>query len=107
MTYSPSKGRSKGDTAGQDRRRKLRRYGVSEDWYQETLSTQGGVCAICKQPETSTKVAGGTYRLAIDHSHTTGRVRGLLCFKCNTLIGRAGDNAELALSVYKYLALYQ
>ena len=56
------------------------------EWSQiETF--QGGVCFICKQPQPPTKKAK-TKRLATDHSHDTGIVRGLLCHRCNALLGK-------------------
>jgi len=50
-------------------------YGITLDDYEEILDSQGGTCAIC----------GGTElkRLSVDHDHKTGRVRGLLCNRCN------------------------
>jgi hypothetical protein len=70
-------------------------YGISPDDYNEMLSTQGGVCAICGKAETRTHGRTGTeFRLAVDHDHETGRVRGLLCQGCNRGIGLLGDNVE-------------
>ena len=55
------------------------RFGVSEVEYMAMLESQGGVCAICGKKNTK--------RLAVDHDHNTGKVRGLLCGKCNTTLG--------------------
>lgn len=60
---------------------KLRRYGLSLDDYQALLDQSGGVCALCKNPPAKNK------NLCIDHDHETGRVRGLLCHRCNSLLG--------------------
>ncbi len=60
-------------------------YTTIED-YDAMYTKQGGVCAICQQPETSSR-NGKVYRLAVDHDHNTGKVRGLLCFKCNSAMG--------------------
>jgi len=49
--------------------------------YPLMFSAQGGVCAICGRPP-------ATRRLHIDHNHSTMKVRGLLCFKCNTTLRR-------------------
>ncbi len=65
-------------------------------------AAQGGVCAICGLPETRV-VKGKLNRLAVDHDHTTGRVRGLLCFRCNTCLGRFEDNVELLRAAEAYL----
>lgn len=60
------------------------RYGVTKEWWDETYEKQGGVCAICKKAQLGT--AAGN-RLHVDHCHTTGQVRGLLCAGCNTHLG--------------------
>ena len=71
-------------------------YGITLETYDAMLSEQEGSCAICK-----TKTVEG--RFAIDHCHTTGKVRGLLCFDCNTGIGKLKDDPSLLLTAYKYL----
>ncbi len=62
-------------------RKELKRnYGVTPEWYAETLAKQGFGCAICGlDPDKR--------RLAVDHHHTTGQVRGLLCAKHNIMVG--------------------
>ncbi|MBW1743926.1 MAG: endonuclease VII domain-containing protein [Deltaproteobacteria bacterium] len=64
---------------------------------------QGGVCAICGDPETNQR-NGRTIRLSIDHDHETGQVRGLLCVRCNTGLGLFGDNIEVIQKVVDYLS---
>lgn len=58
----------------------MKNYGVTEEWYEQTLAKQNGTCAICKKAHKS------GCRLSVDHCHTTGRVRGLLCKRCNALV---------------------
>ena len=70
--------------------RRLIKYNLSPDQYQEILKSQGGVCSICK---TDTPGAGHP-ELYVDHNHSTGQVRGLLCRDCNLLLGYAKDNPE-------------
>lgn len=53
----------------------VKNYGITVDQYNELLFKQNGVCAICKGID--------KHRLAVDHDHTTGEVRGLLCIRCN------------------------
>jgi hypothetical protein len=66
------------------RRQKLRKlYGISLEDYDALLEQQGGVCAICKQPE-ARQLQGRPAPLVVDHDHVTGKVRGLLCHSCNT-----------------------
>jgi len=69
------------------RRSQLRRkFGITPERYDELFEEQGGLCAICSKPE-----AGR--RLAIDHEHATGTVRGLLCFRCNVRLAHLEDVA--------------
>jgi transposase len=62
------------------------KYGVTPEWYDETLAVQDGLCAICKRPERMT-FKGKIKRLCIDHDHETGKARKLLCHECNTHLG--------------------
>jgi hypothetical protein len=58
-------------------------YGITAAEYETLLVAQGGLCAICKKPPRS-------YRLAVDHDHRSGVIRGLLCNHCNLrVIGKA------------------
>lgn len=58
-----------------------RLYGITVEQYDAMLNSQGGLCARCGQTSSG-------MRLAVDHCHDTGRVRGLLCGPCNTYLGR-------------------
>ena len=73
-------------------------YGIDESVYRKMYAAQHGVCAICKQPES---IEGR--RLCVDHSHTTGDVRGLLCSNCNRGIGLLKDSPELLRNAFHYL----
>jgi hypothetical protein len=77
-------------------------YGVTLDWYNEQLSKQGGVCAICRNPETAV-IHGKQISLAVDHCHDTGAVRGLLCKACNQAIGLLRHDASLLKAAIEYL----
>lgn len=79
-----------------------RLYGISEEEYQALLAAQGGVCAICHQPETNT-YRGRVRRLAVDHDHRTGERRALLCSDCNVLLGHADDQPERLEAAAAYL----
>jgi recombination endonuclease VII len=61
------------------------------------------VCDICKQPETQTHQNGTPCRLCLDHCHATNKVRGWLCARCNTSLGRMEDSPELLQSMITYL----
>jgi hypothetical protein len=73
-----------------------KKYGITEDDYQKLLEQQNGVCAICLRHQRK-------QRLSIDHSHRTGRVRGLLCTRCNRNIGRFFDSWQMLQRAADYL----
>ncbi len=79
-----------------------RKYGIGFPAYQQMLLDQKGVCAICEKPET--KIENGTIRLlSVDHNHTTGAVRGLLCANCNLAIGYTCDDVTVLQKAIGYL----
>ena len=80
-----------------------RRYGISIESYEEMLKDQGGVCFICKKREEQTHQNGKIKDLAVDHCHTTGKVRGLLCGLCNRGLGYFKDNTEYLTNAIEYL----
>ena len=80
----------------------LREFGITLDEYNDMLTIQGNVCAICKQEETS-KFKGTVRALAVDHNHTTGQVRGLLCNACNWSLGAMKENITYLKSAIEYL----
>lgn len=80
----------------------LRNYGITLDQYNEMLAKQSGVCAICLQPEKMMH-GGKVKRLCVDHDHKTGKVRGILCHRCNTTLGQYEDNPELMRNLISYL----
>lgn len=77
-----------------------RTYGISIDEYNRILMEQHGTCAIC------CGVPKGRKSLAVDHDHTTGQVRGLLCEKCNIGIGSFKDDPMLMQTAIAYLKLH-
>lgn len=81
-----------------------RNYGISLDEYLEKLKAQNFICAICEQPETAVNGYSKTIkRLSVDHCHKTGKVRELLCNRCNVTIGATEDNIELLEKMKQYL----
>lgn len=81
----------------QMRASKLRyKYGIDSLDYAAMFQGQGGVCALCGSPPS------GKY-LAVDHCHETGRVRGLLCGRCNTGLGHFRDSQEVLLRAAEYV----
>lgn len=85
--------------------RYARKYGVTLEWYESTLKGQAGVCAICGSPPDS----GSTVhpKLAIDHDHATGSPRGLLCFICNSALGKFRDDPALLQRAIDYLVRHR
>mgnify|MGYP001618153116 CR=1 FL=1 len=81
----------------------LKQYGLSLEEYETLFRKQNGVCAICGLAETRTQ-NGRVYAISVDHDHRTGKVRGLLCQKCNQAIGLFGENINNVLNAAKYLA---
>lgn len=79
-----------------------KKYGMTEaDWANMFLH-QGGKCAICGD-WLDLAFHGHDSKIHIDHNHTTGKVRGMLCSACNHAVGFLRDNPKLALKVANYL----
>lgn len=78
-------------------------HNITIDQYEEMFQKQKGVCAICGKKETA-KNQFGVKRLAVDHCHKTKKTRGLLCFKCNIILGHLGDDITLLKKTVKYLS---
>jgi hypothetical protein len=75
-----------------------RRFGITLEEYDKLLVKQNNSCAICKRNQTEFKI-----KLAVDHNHKTGEIRGLLCNNCNNGLGRFKDNKVLLSEAIKYL----
>lgn len=75
------------------------RYGITIERYRELLEEQGGCCAICR----ATEVGSNVKRWHLDHCHATGKVRGLLCHRCNMGLGYFRDDPALLAEAIKYL----
>ncbi len=71
-------------------------FGLTVAQYNDMLKQQGGCCAVCEQKPI-------TIRLAVDHDHVTGTIRGLLCIGCNTTVGKLRDSPELVEKLRRYL----
>lgn len=85
------------------RRNKLKQsYGITVEQYTEMLIKQNHKCGVCQKDETEVHKK----RLFVDHCHTTGNVRGLLCHNCNTAIGLLKDSVQTALQAATYLSRY-
>ena len=88
--YQRERRRARPDVRTQEAATMRRRnHGITPAEYDAMLADQEGGCAMCGQPETKRQGHGGTLMsLAVDHDHDTGEVRGLLCARCNLLLGQ-------------------
>ncbi len=82
-------------------------FGITSDQYLKMAAEQGDVCAICLTPETLLGKGGEIRPLCVDHCHTTGQVRGLLCANCNLALGHFKDQQERLRSAMEYLNKYE
>ena len=81
---------------GKERRRKAfyKAYGIDLEKYDEMLVKQNGCCAICG------KTNNNGDRFCVDHSHKTGKIRSLLCYTCNSILGLVHEDID---RLYKYI----
>lgn len=85
---------------------RLRRYGIDLDQYNLLREKQQYRCAICNKHETEVSQGRATkpeHALHVDHCHTDGHVRGLLCTNCNTILGKCYDDPKILLDAMLYL----
>lgn len=73
---------------------------ITSEEYEEWYKKQNYRCAICSSFGCNRRTAR---KLCVDHCHKTGRVRGLLCHRCNTAIGLLDDSIDKLLKAIKYL----
>lgn len=75
----------------------LRKYGISPEVYDALNIAQNGLCKVCSRPQKSGR------RLAVDHSHSTGKFRGLLCNHCNVALGLLNEDPAIMQALIKYV----
>lgn len=81
-----------------------RLYGMTIQDYYSLLEMQNNVCAICFKQETILDNKQGIIRrLAVDHCHETGKIRGLLCYRCNIGLGKFRHSIQILENATKYL----
>jgi len=78
-----------------------RRYGITQQDYEVMIAEQNNQCAICNTTEPGGRHNRGYF--VVDHCHTTGKVRKLLCNNCNTALGLVGDNTHILQKMIEYL----
>lgn len=74
------------------------KYNITPKDYDEMLEKQNHRCALCNK-----HVSELERRLAVDHCHDTGIIRGLLCMPCNTSLGQLGDTPKAISKILSYL----
>jgi hypothetical protein len=85
-----------------ERRSRLRdKYNLTHKQYNDMVTAQSNLCAICGKPPSGQRANHGV--LNVDHSHTHGYVRSLLCDLCNKMLGQCGDDPEILLKAAAYL----
>lgn len=77
-----------------------RKYNINIQTYKELLLSQDNKCKICG---VSSNPDSRANYLVVDHNHTTGDIRGLLCTKCNALLGLALDREDILERAKQYL----
>ena len=76
----------------------FRTYGITAEDWDEMYNAQGGRCGICDTHQSEQK-----RRMDVDHNHSTGKVRALLCTNCNTAVGLVKESVEIANKLAVYL----
>ncbi len=92
-----------------ERQRHLqRRFQITPEIYAGMSFSQDHKCAICRKPEIAIhKSTGNAKRLAVDHCHNSKKIRGLLCWRCNSTLGKVGDSIELLQAMISYLRKHE
>lgn len=81
-------------------------YDLTEDDFNALYADQKGLCPICLEQINNVFLGISAKRCAVDHCHKTGRVRKILCHKCNSSIGLIGDNLDNIKRMVEYLEYY-
>lgn len=107
--YREKRNQWKKDNPDKVRNYKLKyNFGITLKQYNEMLKDQNGVCAICEHSETVRDHKTDQLKyLSVDHEHSTGKVRALLCNSCNTGLGMFQDDSNILLAASQYLEIYK
>lgn len=82
-----------------------RKYGITSEEYENLEKAQNGVCAICGKPQ-NVKYGRSPF-LCVDHDHTTGKIRGLLCYPCNLVVGNCLEDSRILEKTMIYLKTHK
>lgn len=80
----------------------MQKYGITLDDYNTIFMEQSGCCIICGKHQSEM-----AHALAVDHSHKSGQVRGLLCDGCNVVLGYVNDDISILKRMVSYLEKYE
>ena len=86
-----------------------KKYGITTPQRDDLLEAQNGCCAICDTPVQFKRAGkevskqGWTKSAAVDHCHSTNKIRGILCFRCNTTLGHVEESAGLLHKLKQYI----
>lgn len=80
-----------------------RKYNITLEEYNSLSEKQNHVCGICNETESNSRISV----LCVDHDHSTGKIRGLLCSNCNRSLGLLKDDTEIINNAIKYLKLWE
>jgi len=97
------KKRYKENPEKQRNRNYKRRFNITIDDYNKMFKKQNGKCDICGSNDSGSIK---TEHFFIDHNHITGKIRGLLCYSCNSAVGLLKDDIEISKNLTKYLTKY-
>lgn len=90
------------DPVNYNKRHILKKYNLTAKQYENMFKDQLGRCSICEQPHNSL-----TNKLCVDHCHTSGIVRSLLCGKCNTALGLLKEDEDILLKMLEYIKRFE
>ncbi len=74
------------------------KYGITSKQYDELFASQGYKCAVCNCTQNN-----GYGKMPVDHCHTTGKIRAILCQSCNVTLGKVEEKEEILLALIEYL----
>ena len=81
-----------------------KKYKINTKPYNKMLKEQNNLCAICGEKESVVDSRWKTKRsMAVDHNHKTGKIRGLLCTKCNLALGLVNEDINILSAMIDYL----
>ncbi len=88
-------------------KRLKKNFGITLETYNKMSTQQDHLCNICKKPESTVNGASNKIqKLAVDHNHITGKIRGLLCAECNLALGKFKEDISILTNAIEYLRKY-